>query len=136
MVNNSQNCMMFRNLFQPEGHDKLFLKTAYAISAAITVTANIAVSRVLFLQKKRTRTENLFLILSMSDIIVGAITIPFTTILFYTEIPQTFILQFGSSYYILCLRATQLFLDNNYHRSIRKIFFDHKGTSTSQVHDR
>ena len=87
-MNQSRNCMMFRNLFETQGIDKLLLKIGYSISSVITVAINVALIRVLWPQRRRTRANKLFTVLSMSDIVVGMFTLPFTTLLFYTEISE------------------------------------------------
>ena len=79
---------MFRNLFEKPGTDVILLKIVYGLSAVITLITNIAVLRSLLLQRKKTRTTKLFLVLSTSDIIVGAVTMPLTMLLFYTYIAK------------------------------------------------
>ena len=87
-MNQSRNCMMFRNLFETQGIDKLFLKIGYSVSSIIIVIANTAVIRALVSQRCQTREQKMFILLSTSDIVVGIFTVPFTNILFYTEISE------------------------------------------------
>ena len=87
-MNQTQNCMILRNIFKEERSKLIYLKSAYALSAILTLAVNITVIRTLSLQKRKTRSIKLFLLQSASDLIVGCITIPLTMLLFYTEIPE------------------------------------------------
>ena len=91
-MNHSRNCMMFRNLFETEGTDKLFLKIGYGVSSIIIIVANVIAIRVLINQRVQTREQKMFIkmfiLLSTSDIVVGIFTVPFTMLLFYPEISE------------------------------------------------
>ena len=80
--------MMFRNLFTTDGIDKLFLKCGYVISSVITIVVNVALIKILLLKEKQERANKMFILLSLSDVIVGIFTIPFTMLLFYTEMSE------------------------------------------------
>ena len=82
MFNNTHyNCMITRKLFHEPGTDKLLLFILYGISAIITVAVNILLIRTL-LNGRKSMQNNLFVILCISDVCVGSITLPLTMVLF------------------------------------------------------
>ena len=79
---------MLRNLFKTEGVDIILLKVGYGLLALLTFIANIVVIKKLVMQKRKTRTTKLFIVLSASDVVVASVTIPMAMLLFYTCIPE------------------------------------------------
>ena len=69
-MNQTQNCMTFRTIFKEEKCKLIYIKIAYALLIVLTLAANIKVIRTLSLQKKKTRSTKLFLLLSVLDLIV------------------------------------------------------------------
>ena len=87
-MNWTQNCLMLRNLFKTEGIDKMLLKIGYGVLSVLILAVNVAVIKSLLTQRRKKRTCKLFILLSVSDVVVGAVTIPLAMLLFYTYIPE------------------------------------------------
>ena len=75
------NCRMLRKIFEQPGTDTGVLQVAYGTFSVLIIMVNLKVIKVL-LQQKQTRANKLFIILSISDIVVGFVTLPLTLLMF------------------------------------------------------
>ena len=75
------NCRMLRQIFEQPGTDTVVLQVAYGTFSVLIILVNLKVIKVL-LQQKQTRANKLFIILSISDIVVGFVTLPLTLLMF------------------------------------------------------
>ena len=82
MTNNStESCFYRKHEFEDIGIDQVFLLIGYGLSGLIVVSINFVLIRVL-LKQPRTRATVLLLILSISDVGVGVVSIPFVMLRF------------------------------------------------------
>ena len=82
MANNStESCFTRKYEFEDTGIDQVFLLIAYGLSGLIVIFLNFVLIRVL-LKQPRTRATVLLLILSISDVGVGFVSIPFVMLRF------------------------------------------------------
>ena len=73
---NRSDCQNLRNYFQDYNYDILILQIVYIISSVITITTNLFLIKKLLKINFKTRSEKLFLIMSISDVGVGLFSIP------------------------------------------------------------
>ena len=82
MTNNStESCFSRKHDFEDIGIDQVFLLVGYGLSGLTIISINFVLIRAL-LKQPRTRATVLLLILSISDVAVGFISIPFVMLRF------------------------------------------------------
>ena len=74
--NNSAPCYLTGQYFHEPGIDLTILQIAFIMTALLILASNGMLLRKLLPKKKKTRPDKLFIILAISDIGVGAITVP------------------------------------------------------------
>ena len=79
--NNSTACYRTWQYFHEPGIDLTVLHIAFIITALLILASNGILLQRLLLKKKKTRHDKLFIILSISDMSVGTITVPLVSLL-------------------------------------------------------
>ena len=75
-TNSSTACYMNWQYFHEPGADLTVLQTAFVATVLLIVTSNGVLLRRLLSKKKKRRADRLFILLSLSDMGVGAFTVP------------------------------------------------------------
>ena len=76
-------CANLIQWFGDRQYDIVLLAVFYYITAVVTVIANGLLLYKLMKKKQKRRTDKLFIILSLSDIIVGLVSVPVTSLPFF-----------------------------------------------------